>query len=608
MRLIFVSSILIILSQRFHPIYSFASLGGRNPGAIKEKTKLSTATASISSPDKREIQVQHPHTKNKKHKYGIHGKKRNNTARNRPNLSEHANSNHKRTSHTHTLHSQPQPDKLQNNSTKINTRNGISRKKHHNSNNMTPIYRPKRKTNGRKQGKSKNKRQLNTQGPYHELSTSQLRIKTMSLLQSSNMGEMTAGQAHECGKLVIAWSKRIKQGRSRNRISQKSNDRSRHDNKSSAKYVSYAAHQAGEMADRLLRRLLQEKEVGNDHAKPSVNLYNSAMNAWTKCGDEAGVQRSLDLLMLMQSNLMSTQNSTGSIGIDDLKMKMDIKNHQRIRIIDSNREKVIEKKKSPQKLGQGENQRKIPQHKEPIHLAKCYLTAINGCCKVKTIKSADIATHILLEQMEELQHNGGRETRHFNAVLNAYASMYDHKSVLSLFQRMKELYQGGEVNIKPNSISYNIVIKALSGERRMSCVSKAENVLQEMEDAFYNGDRDMTPDKISYTSTLAAWARFCSRQALEKAELYLGRMNEMYEKGNTKVKPDTVTYNTVLNIIANGKSKDAGARSLKILENMEKLFELGDEDVKPNIVSYNAVSGPDVASIEYDTPRERGIF
>uniref|UniRef100_A0A7S3Q1M9 Pentacotripeptide-repeat region of PRORP domain-containing protein n=1 Tax=Chaetoceros debilis TaxID=122233 RepID=A0A7S3Q1M9_9STRA len=621
MRIIFISSVLILLFQKIHPIYSFASLGGRNPVAIKEKT----STAPISTPNKQEIKVQHPPTNKKKHKNGINGKRRNNTTanENRPSLSQHAKTNHKRSSHTQTLHSQPQPQpqpqthKLNNhnnnnsNSTKINARNGISRKKHHNSNNGTPIHRPKRKINGNGQNKgkskNKNKHQLNTQGPYHDLSTSKLKIKTMSLLQSFDVGEMTAGQAHECGKLIIAWSKRVKQGRSRNRISKNSiettsRSRSHHhhpNKKSSAKYVAYAAHQAGDMADRLLRRLLQEKEAGNDHAKPSVNLYNSAMNAWTKCGDEAGAQRSLDLLMLMQSNMMisAQNNSTDSngmdTGMDDLKMKMDIKNYDRIRIIDSNRKKAIEKElKSSEKLdqiGQDVNQRKIPHHKESIHLAKCYLTAVNGCCKVKTIKSVDIATHILLEQMEELQHNGGRETRHFNAVLNAYASMYDHKSVLSLFQRMKELYLGGEVNIKPNSISYNIVIKALSGERRMSCVSKAENVLQEMEDAFYNGDKDMTPDKISYTSTLAAWARFCSKQALEKAELYLGRMIEMYGKGNTKVKPDTVTYNTVLNIIANGKSIDAGTRSLKILENMEKLFEFGDEDVKPNIVSYNAV-------------------
>ncbi len=247
--------------------------------------------------------------------------------------------------------------------------------------------------------------------------------------------------------------------------------------------------------------------------------------------------------------------------------------------------------KDQSKIGQGEpTSSKRKKKKQPIKIAKCYLTAIDGCCRDKTKKSADIASYILLQEMQGLQNNGGRETRHFNAVLNAYASLYDHQSVLNLFQKMKELYKNGEVNVKPNQKSYNIVIKSLSGGKTLGCVKKAERILQEMEDAFYGGDKDMTPDKISYSSTLAAWARFCNKQALEKAEQYLERMEVMYEKGNRMVKPDTVTYNTVLNILANGKSHDAGARTLKILNNMEKLNDFGDEGTKPNIVSYNAVS------------------
>ncbi len=286
------------------------------------------------------------------------------------------------------------------------------------------------------------------------------------------------------------------------------------------------------------------------------------MNAWTKCGDKRGSQKSLEVLRLMESDMVEN----GTTGI-----QMMSKNNSQI--------------------GQGDpTSPKRKKKKQPMLVAKCYLTAIDGCCRDKTKKSADVASHILVHQMQGLQNNGGRETRHFNAVLNAYASMYDHPSVLKLFQKMKEMYENGEVNVKPNQISYNIVIKSLSGGKTLGCVKKAERILQEMEDAFYNGDKDMTPDKISYSSTLAAWARFCNKQAVEKAEQYLERMEVMYEKGNTKVKPDTVTYNTVLNILANGKSRDAGARALKILDNMEKLNELGDEGTKPNIVSYNAVS------------------
>ena len=337
-------------------------------------------------------------------------------------------------------------------------------------------------------------------GAYHDLSDDELREKTMMLLESCvDIGGMTSGQAHEAGKQLISWSKR-------------------------------RSLQSGEMSELLLRRLILDKDAGNQNSKPSVKLFNHCMNAWTKSGNDDGYQKALDLLKDMNT------------------------------FVQTHRE-VLPK-----------------QHQ----IEKCYVTVIDGCCKAKTRRSADIARELLGKM------DSGRQLRHYNAVLNSYASMYDHISVLDLFWQMKELSKTDR-NMTPNRTTYNIVIKSLSGSKDMRCVQKAEEILLEMEQAFYEGNKFISPDKISYTSILAAWSRVCNKQAVEKAEMYLDKMSKMYMKGNEKIKPDLVTYNTVLSIIANSGTADAGERSLKILDKMELLHELGDE-VKPNLISYNAVS------------------
>ena len=349
---------------------------------------------------------------------------------------------------------------------------------------------------------SKRRNQNLKPGAYHDVPEDELHVKTMDLLQNcGEIGEMTAGQAHEAGKLLIAWSKRY-------------------------------FLQSGEMSELLLKKLVSEKAAGNEKAKPGVKLFNSCMNAWIKCGKANGYQNALNLLEDLNEYVLTNPNTNW---------------------------------------------------KKQEQIAQCYSTTIAGCCSAKTRSSADVACD-LLEKMGK-----GREVKHYNAVLNIYASLYEHESVLKIFQRIKELSDAGEKRVTPNRTTFNIVIKALSGSKEIGCVHKAEEILTLMEDAYYNGNKFISPDKISYTSILAAWSRICNKESVEKAEMYLERMQMMYKDGNRKVKPDTVTYNTILNIVANSRIIDAGERCTRILSSMEQLHELGDNSVKPNIVSYNAV-------------------
>lgn len=339
-----------------------------------------------------------------------------------------------------------------------------------------------------------------SKGAYSNLSEEELYTKTINHLATCNqVGNMTGNQIQETGKLLVAWSKR-------------------------------RVMQSGEMSESLLRRLVDEKVAGNEKARPSVNHFNSCMNAWIKCGRAIGYQKAIELLKDLNIYLQTHDN--------------------------------------------------VPNDDE---VSKCYGTVIAGCIKNKSRSSADLACEIL-EKMDS-----GREVKHYNSVMNAYASLYDHKAVLRIFQKMKEMSNAGEENVRPNRTTYNIVIKSLSGCQEMKCIRMAERILAEMENSHRKGVKNISPDRISYTSMLTAWSRVCTKQSVDKAEMYLQKMTNAANKGNRHVRPDTVTYNAILNIIANSNLFDSGRRSLKILSKMEKLYELGDRDLKPNVISYNAV-------------------
>lgn len=77
------------------------------------------------------------------------------------------------------------------------------------------------------------------------------------------------------------------------------------------------------------------------------------------------------------------------------------------------------------------------------------------------------------------------------------------------------------------------------------CGRKAVSILEKLE-ALYreNGDVELKPDLISYNSVIKALARSLDDEAAAKAEEYLNRVKAAYEAGDVKIAPDcrTVSY------------------------------------------------------------------
>lgn len=211
----------------------------------------------------------------------------------------------------------------------------------------------------------------------------------------------------------------------------------------------------------------------------------------------------------------------------------------------------------------------------------------------------------------------------FSTLLSAYSTVKNKTAAARadmLLSQMHELYEAGYEAVKPDVISYTIVMnchaKFGQGEKAETLLRKLIQMHRDTGDPDYMADLPthntvllawarskeperadrflrfmyeeaaIKPDERSFNIVISAWAKV---GAAEKAEEILTRMHELYMAGQLQTRPTTVTYNTVLDSWSKSNQRHAWKRSTKILDHMNELYHAGDSVVKPNERTWNAV-------------------
>ena len=114
---------------------------------------------------------------------------------------------------------------------------------------------------------------------------------------------------------------------------------------------------------------------------------------------------------------------------------------------------------------------------------------------------------------------------------------------------MDELYQGGNVDVKPDTYTYNTLINALAKSGDGPSAARAEEILQVMEQRYAAGDKSFKPNTRSHTSVIDAWAKSGEAGAARRAEQILENLKALYDStGDTDIKPNVYTANAVMNV------------------------------------------------------------
>jgi hypothetical protein len=203
---------------------------------------------------------------------------------------------------------------------------------------------------------------------------------------------------------------------------------------------------------------------------------------------------------------------------------------------------------------------------------------------------------LLLEKrtVEERGMGGHRieiSLEHYNAVLEAWSHSRDTISADRAEEILSKMEE--EDGPKPNSQSYNAVIKALvkNGDR-LTAVDRVEKLVLKMD---ATGDPNILPDRRSYNLLLYALANSSKDDAAERATRHLERMIFRYRKStpeelkNHPFQPDLNSFNQVIGAWARGKNSDYLIQMEKVYD---LLLELATElGIQPSTDTYNHLMG-----------------
>jgi hypothetical protein len=188
----------------------------------------------------------------------------------------------------------------------------------------------------------------------------------------------------------------------------------------------------------------------------------------------------------------------------------------------------------------------------------------------------------------------------FSAVLSAWAKTQKNPQASEraerLLQQMKHLAAAAAANddnnnddasgssnkrslpdIKPNVVSYSIVLDCLAYAKTTAAAIRAQSLLREMQ---ASDDPAVQPNVISYNSVIKAWSLSRDPNALFKVTALLKEMMEQAERqqhGHTTNKnnkptttPNANTFGSVLKVLADSHVPDKEKRARVVVKLMEK--------------------------------------
>ena len=116
-----------------------------------------------------------------------------------------------------------------------------------------------------------------------------------------------------------------------------------------------------------------------------------------------------------------------------------------------------------------------------------------------------------------------------------------------VFRWSKEAYKYGNVNVKPNALTYNSLINCYAKANQPDASERAVELLDSMKaNALLEGFEDCHPDVVTYTSVIDTLAKKASLEASEKAESLLFELESSYDRNlDRRLKPNIRTYTSV---------------------------------------------------------------
>jgi pentatricopeptide repeat protein len=204
-------------------------------------------------------------------------------------------------------------------------------------------------------------------------------------------------------------------------------------------------------------------------------------------------------------------------------------------------------------------------------------------------------------------HNNGNHTKAdtvtFNSVISCWMNIATNEiracdEVMRVLNIMKGSYRLGNINVKPNKLSFSMTMSTLLQSNHPLAALYAEEVLQDMiyfvtDDSGGHNNDDEKPSKDAFDNVLNALIKFNSNDDdntrkednLKKA---FHLVQQMYE---LNLKPDTLTYNSIIAMILTTKRNREAVEAIEeMIDVMKQKYSSGSNvNAKVDTISYNSL-------------------
>lgn len=307
-----------------------------------------------------------------------------------------------------------------------------------------------------------------------------------------------------------------------------------------------------ERAERVLDRMLTTFQNGNELCMPDRYSFTSVISALSKNADRASAERAQ-----MTFDVMQEMHDSGVSGLKPDQHSYGALMSAWGRCGDPQAaEAVLERMQRAYKAGNLE--------------AKPNAVVLNSIIVAHARSKGDrktLARNALkvLVMMKDLYETGNKDMKPnaftFNTVIHAFAACGDWKSAeeAQLILYMMEQY------VDCGTVTYNSVIAAYTKIGETKAAEKAVALLHRMKKLYDDGNRNVKPDTITFNAIISAWVKASSKKnddptLVKRVEHYFQNMKALADAGHDDCKPDRITYSLLIKAWSTSKHPAAKKR------------------------------------------------
>ena len=329
-----------------------------------------------------------------------------------------------------------------------------------------------------------------------------------------------------------------------------------------------------ERAEGLFKRFLKHNEI-----HPNVRSYNTLISMWASIKSKDSIERSLNL----------QQYARDYIRFDVITLNTLLK------VLSQNPRKGNGKKAESIIIWFEKQYDVVPNQ-------KTLATLLNVWAKSPERNAAYKAEDILI-RMEEVSHQDGSNIEPnciaYTSVIDAFANRAQRDAnastkAINILNKMLALSKGGlDPHNSPNTITFNVVIKALANSNSSSSGDKAKELLNKMVQFEDRNLLHMAPSTTTFNTVISAYSKSRDRNAGNKAREVLDLFEKLSLSGKVSSKPDVTTYSSTLYAYKFYDGDDSIDRAIDLLNGMESSGRLNirpDKQCYTNIINLCAKS------------------